>query len=84
MLRKLGVLAVEKVRSLWPEEKFGGIEEAEVPRGGVLPEIAVVGRERLCDAALSRSRTLSAREMMRLAILSNASMSLTKALVALR
>jgi hypothetical protein len=58
-------------------------EDAEVPRGGVVG-IAVTGRERLCDAALSRSRTRSAMLMMRLAIFSNISRIFTMALVALR
>lgn len=78
------MLVVEKVRSLCGAEKLGGIEEAEVPRGGVFPDMAVVGRDRTCEAALSRSRTLSAREMIRLAMPSKASMIFTMAFVALR
>jgi hypothetical protein len=86
MLRKLpGELAAEdKTRSFCGDMNCGGIEEAEVPRGGVLAEMAVVGRDRVWEAALSRSSTLSASATMRLAISSNAWIILTMALVALR
>jgi hypothetical protein len=72
----------EKDRSCFGD-RTGGIDDAEVPKGGVVG-IAVTGRDRLCEAALSRSRTRSAMLMMRLAIFSNISRILTMDLVALR
>src|SRR5436305_13485338 len=67
---RVGELAVEeKDRSFCGDMNIGGMDDADVPKGGVLG-IAVVGRDELCEAALSRSRTLSASAMMRLAMLS--------------
>lgn len=76
MLRVVGELAVdEKFRSLCGEENMGGMEEAEVPRGGV-SAMADEGR-------VSRS-TFSANAVIRLAMLWNTSVTLTMALVAFR
>lgn len=46
MLR-VGELAVEEYRSFCGDMNCGGIEDADVPRGGV-PGVAVVGRDQLC------------------------------------
>lgn len=76
MLRVVGELAVEeKCRSFCGEVNMGGMEDAEVPRGGV-SAMADEGR-------VSRS-TFSAKAVIRLAIPWNTSVTLTIALVALR
>lgn len=83
MLR-VGELAVEENwRSLCDDMKDGGVDDAEVPKGGV-PRMAVVGRDIFCEAAFSFSRVRSAIATMRLAMPSKTSVILTKAFVALR
>ena len=76
MLRVVGELAVdEKFRSLFGELNMGGIEDADVPSGGV-SAMADEGR-------VSRS-TFSANVVIRFAMAWNTSVTLTMALVALR
>lgn len=76
MLRVVGELAVDMLRSLCGDDvNMGGIEEADVPNGGV-SATAEVGRD-------SRS-TFSANAEMRFAMLWKTSVTLTIALVAFR
>lgn len=82
MILRVGELAVEeKLRSFCGDMKVGGMDDAEVPSGGVVG-IAVVGRDSTCAAAASRARTFSARAMILLAMLWKISVTLAKALEA--
>lgn len=81
---RVGELATEeKYRSFCGDASMGGIDDAEVLRVGVVTK-AVVGRDRFCEAVLSRARTLSASAIMRFAIPSNTWRIFTMAFVALR
>lgn len=81
MLRVVGEEAVEdEYRSFWGDGKTG-MEDADVPRGGLLA-LAVAGRCGNAEAALSFSRTFSARDTIQLAMDSNTSVTLTMARVA--
>lgn len=76
MLRVVGELAVDEMsRTFWGEVNMGGMEDADVPSGGV-SAMAEVGRD-------SRS-TFSANAVIRFAIPWKTSVTLTMALVALR
>jgi len=83
ILRVAGELATEEIGGFFCGEMYAGTEAADGSRGGVLG-ITEMGRngDASCGAALSFSRTFSARATMRLAMDSKTSVTFTMALVA--
>ena len=75
MLRVVGELAVEKFRSFCGELNMGGMEDADVPSGGV---------SAMADEGRASRSTFSANVVIRFAMPWNTSVTLTMALVALR